>query len=97
MQRSVVLSYIMKDNRLAIVILSIHSALIAMLASWNSVTFDETGHIAAGLVHWKFSDFSLFAVNPPLVRLMAMLPAMPIVGDHEIGPYSAVSANGNHW
>ena len=54
----------------------------------HSVTYDETGHLAAGMVHWKYSDFSMYAVNPPLVRLVAMLPTMPLVASYQVPTYS---------
>ncbi len=64
-----------------------NSALVADIASQQSVTFDETGHLAAGLAHWKHADFSLYAVNPPLSRLVAMLPVLPLASDYEFPPY----------
>ena len=67
---------------LPIAILALHSFLVGSLSFRHSVTYDETGHLAAGLVHWKYSDFSMYAVNPPLVRLVAMLPTMPVVGSY---------------
>ncbi len=73
---------------LPVAILVLHSFLVGTLAFRHSVTYDETGHLAAGLVHWKYSDFSMYAVNPPLVRLVAMLPTMPVVGSYEVAAYS---------
>ena len=73
---------------LLITILSLHSLLVGTLAYRHSVTYDETGHLAAGLVHWKYSDFSMYAVNPPLARLVAMLPTMPVVGSYQVPMYS---------
>jgi hypothetical protein len=69
-------------------ILVLHSILVGTLAYRHSVTFDETGHVAAGLVHWKHSDFSMYAVNPPLTRLVAMLPTMPLAGSYDVPQYS---------
>jgi len=37
---------------------------------------NEPGHLVAGLSHWRFGDFSLFRVNPPLVRMVATLPVV---------------------
>lgn len=73
---------------LPVAILALHSLLVALLAYRHSVTYDETGHLIAGLVHWKFSDFSMYAVNPPLTRLVAMLPTMPFVGSYQVPMYS---------
>ena len=40
----------------------------------HSPTIDETAHLPAGLSHWELGRFELYAVNPPLVRMMASLP-----------------------
>lgn len=56
------------------VILLIHSCLLAYAASRHSPAVDEVGHLAAGLSHWRFGRFDLYAANPPLVRLVATLP-----------------------
>jgi hypothetical protein len=37
---------------------------------------DEVGHLAAGLSHWETGTFTLYRVNPPLVRLVATLPVL---------------------
>ena len=37
-------------------------------------TYDETGHLVAGLSHWRFSRFDLYSVNPPFARVLATLP-----------------------
>jgi len=42
----------------------------------NFVTFDEAMHIPAGISHWKTGDFSMYRVNPPLPRMIAVLPVM---------------------
>ena len=45
------------------------------LAAWrDSPTLDEVGHLSAGLSHWRFARFELYAVNPPLVRSIAAIP-----------------------
>lgn len=73
---------------LPIVILGIQSAFVAGMALKQSVTFDETGHLLAGVAHWRHGDFSLYAVNPPLSRLVAALPALPLAGSFEFPPYN---------
>jgi hypothetical protein len=40
----------------------------------HSPTIDEVAHLPAGLSHWQFGKFTLYRVNPPLVRLVAALP-----------------------
>jgi hypothetical protein len=36
---------------------------------------DELAHLPAGVAHWKFERFDMYRVNPPLVRIVAGLPA----------------------
>lgn len=57
-------------------LLAIHGALLACESKFDSPTWDEFGHIAAGVSHWKTGSFDLYPVNPPLVRMVAT--ALPI-------------------
>lgn len=52
------------------------AALLAALRS--SPTIDEIGFMAAGVSHWQTSRFEAFAVNPPLVRMLATLPVLAL-------------------
>jgi len=54
--------------------LTVHAGSLIYWASWHGPVSDEVGHMAAGLSHWRFARFELFAVNPPLVRLLATAP-----------------------
>ena len=53
-------------------------ALQASFAIWQVFTrssvWDEYAHVYSGLCHWQTEDYSLYRVNPPLVRLIATLP-----------------------
>lgn len=51
------------------------------LWAWSAV-WDEPGHLAAGLNHWKAFDFRPYSVNPPLCRMLATLPALWIEHQH---------------
>jgi 4-amino-4-deoxy-L-arabinose transferase-like glycosyltransferase len=65
--------------RLAVVpFLAVHAALLAVPALHDSPTFDETAHLPAGVSHWQYGTFDLFRVNPPLVRMVAALPALAV-------------------
>ncbi len=52
----------------------------ASLLTWSawvhSPTWDELGHLAAGISHWKTGRFDLYAVNPPLTRVIAAAPVV---------------------
>lgn len=66
-----------RSRKALIAILLLHSGLLAYSAYRHSPSNDETGHLVAGLSHWRFQRFELFAVNPPLVRGVAVLPLLP--------------------
>lgn len=55
-------------------LLAIQAGLLTHSAKTNSPTFDEVGHLAAGLSHWELGRYELYSVNPPLVRTIAAAP-----------------------
>jgi len=57
-------------------LLFVHAAMLAWSASRHSPTLNEPAHLAAGISHWQFGHFDLCRVNPPLVRMVAALPAL---------------------
>lgn len=82
MQRSTRLKVIStrKDNRntmrIAVLLMAIHSTLLAWSAYKHSPVVDEVGHLAAGISHWELGHFNLYRVNPPLVRAVAAIPIL---------------------
>ena len=56
--------------------LAVHAAMLAWSATRHSPTWDEVGHLPAGISHWTFGRFDLYRVNPPLVRMVAAVPAI---------------------
>lgn len=54
--------------------LALHSSMIAWQAGHWSPTSNEPAHMVAGLTHWSHGSFSLYKVNPPLVRSVAVIP-----------------------
>lgn len=59
-------------------VLLIHAILLGWIAYRYSPTWDEVTHLPSGISHWKFCDFTLYAVNPPLIRSIAALPVLVI-------------------
>ncbi|HVA50424.1 MAG TPA: hypothetical protein VNH11_29010 [Pirellulales bacterium] len=57
-------------------VLTVHLGLLAWSATRQSPTVDEVAHLPAGISHWQFRSYSLYAVNPPLVRMIAALPVL---------------------
>ncbi len=60
-----------------VLLLVIHTLLLAASAWMHSPTRDEWGHLPAGVSHWQLGQFDLYRVNPPLVRMVAALPVLP--------------------
>jgi hypothetical protein len=61
------------------------AALIAMMwvqmihsISGQSLTWDEGDHIFAGYESWKTHDFGLNPEHPPMVKMVATLPLLPL-------------------
>jgi 4-amino-4-deoxy-L-arabinose transferase-like glycosyltransferase len=50
--------------------------MLAWGAARHSPAFCEIAHLSAGMSHWQLCDFSLYRVNPPLVRMAAALPVL---------------------
>jgi 4-amino-4-deoxy-L-arabinose transferase-like glycosyltransferase len=59
-------------------LLTLHAGMLAWSATRHSPTLNEPAHLAAGIFHWQFGKFDLYRVNPPLVRLLAALPALAL-------------------
>lgn len=58
--------------------LVIHVCLLGWSATRHSATLDEPAHLVAGLAHWKFQRFDVYAVNPPLIHWCAAAPVIAI-------------------
>jgi hypothetical protein len=52
-----------------------HMGLLGYIAWGNSPSCDEVAHLTAGLYIWETGGFELYPVNPPLVKLVAAIPA----------------------
>ena len=64
------------DRIAPVVLLAVHTVLVAFSSAHHNPTVDEAAHIAAGLSNWRFGRFELYHVNPPLVRMCATLPLL---------------------
>ncbi len=61
---------------LVLLLLGAHAGILLDSARKNFVTADEVGHIAAGISHWETATYSMYRVNPPLPRMLAVLPVL---------------------
>jgi hypothetical protein len=51
---------------------------LALTVRQESQTWDEADHIFAGYMSWKSADFGLNPEHPPLVKLLATAPLLPL-------------------
>jgi hypothetical protein len=59
-------------------------------AAWReSPTWDEIGHLVAGVSHWAYGNFDLYRVNPPLVRMVGTVPVAALGPEFYWDGYSA--------
>ncbi|MDO5553402.1 MAG: glycosyltransferase family 39 protein [Planctomycetia bacterium] len=65
-----------KVNRTVLALLIIHIFLVVYSAWIHSPNPDEVAHLPCGMAIWRNGQFDLYAVNPPLVRLIAALPVL---------------------
>ncbi|HZL36738.1 MAG TPA: hypothetical protein VFC78_15570 [Tepidisphaeraceae bacterium] len=72
---------------LIVALFAVQTILIGWEAYADSPTWDEIGHFAAGLDHWRHGRFDMYRVNPPLVRLVAEIPAALMHRELDPGAY----------
>src|SRR5271165_7345580 len=51
---------------------------LALSIRQESITWDEDDHLYAGYMTWKTGDLGLNPEHPPLVKLLAALPVLPM-------------------
>jgi len=80
------------------VILLAHACLLTWSALRASVTYDEFAHLPAGVAYWKYREFSVHNLSPPLLRLLG---AWPAVLDGAVAPpassYRKYDERERHW
>jgi len=59
-----------------VLLLTIHALLLLYGIHCHFATRNEVAHVPAGLAVWETGTFSLYRVNPPLWRMLAVLPAL---------------------
>lgn len=77
----------------AVVLLVFHIVLAMTSACVHSPSVDEMAHLPAGLSHWEVGGFDLYAVNPPLVRIIAASPLLFMEKSVDWSSYSTVVAH----
>jgi 4-amino-4-deoxy-L-arabinose transferase-like glycosyltransferase len=56
------------------VVLLVHAGLLLDSSRKNFVVLDESAHLVAGISHWTTATYSMYRVNPPLARMLAVIP-----------------------
>lgn len=67
-----------RTNIVVVILLAAFAAELLLSVSQNSQTFDESNHLYAGYSYWKRGDFGINPEHPPLVKLVAALPLLPL-------------------
>jgi Dolichyl-phosphate-mannose-protein mannosyltransferase len=60
------------------ILLAVHALLLGIAVESSFPTRNEVAHLPAGIAHWQLDTFSLYSVNPPLWRMLAVLPVLPL-------------------
>lgn len=67
----------LRGNKLIVVaMLGLHAALVLANLWQNSLVVDEPYHIASGISHFTERNFRADQVNPPLARMISVLPLL---------------------
>ena len=61
---------------LVIGLFAFQAALLLYSLRQNFITIDEPGHFAAGISNWDTGTFGMYRVNPPVARMLAVLPPL---------------------
>lgn len=62
-------------RNVTLILLVFHLIMLGWIAAWNAPAWDEFGHLAAGLYEWQSGHHFMYRVNPPLIRMVAAIPA----------------------
>ncbi|MCL6504715.1 MAG: hypothetical protein K6T86_18715, partial [Pirellulales bacterium] len=63
-------------GRLFLTLIAVHAALLAISAAIHTPDMNELGQMGAGLSHWETGRFHLHSVNPPLLRIISVVPVL---------------------
>jgi len=67
---------LLSSRSIAFALLVTHTLLLAYSLRHQFATRNEVAHVPAGLAIWHTGTFSLYRVNPPLSRMLAVLPVL---------------------
>jgi 4-amino-4-deoxy-L-arabinose transferase-like glycosyltransferase len=67
-----------RERCAVLALLALLTLQLSLSVQRHSVTCDEPAYFAAGVSHWHTGKFDLYRVNPPLPRMLAVLPLLPL-------------------
>jgi len=63
---------------IAVALLTVFACELFFSTRQESQVFDESAHLFAGFEYWKHADFGVNPEHPPLVKLVAAAPLLPL-------------------
>lgn len=79
-------------------VLLLHVGLLSWAALRASVTSDEYAHLPAGVAYWKYREFSIHNLSPPLLRMLGAWPAVLAGADAPpASSYRKYDDRQRHW
>jgi len=80
-----------------VLLLAIHALLLLYGIHCHFATRNEVAHVPAGLAVWKTGTFTLYRVNPPLWRMLAVLPVLAAQPNTDFDDLSDAPALRQEW
>src|SRR5688500_5714696 len=91
-------SRLLAPRYLAGAMILLHALLLAWSTFSNSVTFYEYAHLPAGVSYWRYGQFDVYNLSPPLLRMWAAAPVMlASPGVPPFDEYPAMRPKDRHW
>src|SRR5262249_37834079 len=78
-------------------LLTIHALLLLDSARRDFATVDEYAHVPAGIAHLQTGTYHLYEVNPPLARMLAVLPVLLARPQMDYGQDSEAPGARSEW
>src|SRR5579875_3613624 len=78
-------------------LLVVHALLLLYGIHCHFATRNEVAHVPAGLSVWKTGTFTLYRVNPPLWRMLAVLPVLAAQPNTDFDDLSDAPALRQEW
>jgi hypothetical protein len=82
---------------LVAIVLTLHAVLLLHSLRRNFVTVDEFGYLAAGVSHWDTGTYGMYRVNPPLPRMLAVLPVLAARPQRDYHRLTDVPGERSEW